>query len=232
MTTARDIIKKALQKNGVLTKNESPSGDEASDGLDSLNAMLSSWSNDTLLLYTRTLENFPLTANVTEYTIGAGGTFNTDVPLQIVSAYVRSGGIDYPLSIVSDTDFDNYTTDKDLSGFTPNKMFYNRSYPLGKITIWPTPISGTNLYIRSEKELSQFLLDDVVELPAGWERALIFNLAVELASEYGQQSDQLTFQIAQESKKMLKKSVMRNRPMDTPPLINSNYFDIDTGDYS
>ena len=226
MTTARDIIKKALQKSGVLTKNESPSGDEASDALDSLNAMLSSWSNDTLLLYARTLENFTLSSGVSTYTIGLGGTFDTTIPLQIVSAYVRIGGIDYPLSLVSDVDYDNYTNDKDLIGFTPNKMFYKRSYPLGEITLWPAPTAGNVLFIRSEKQLEQFELDDDVSLPSGWERALIYNLAVETVSDYGQQIDQMTYQIAQESKKMLKKAVMRNRPLDTPPLVSTSTYDI------
>ena len=51
MTTASDIIKKAMQKVGVLTKSESPSSDESADGLDSLNDLLSSWSNESMFIY-------------------------------------------------------------------------------------------------------------------------------------------------------------------------------------
>lgn len=222
MTTARTIIKKALQKNGVLTKNESPSGDEASDALDSLNAMISSWSNDSLLIYTRQIESFPIVGGQNEYTIGTGGDFNTTRPMQIVSAFLRIGNIDYDIQVVNGVQYDNIDQ-KDISSSIPEVLFYDANVPLAKITMYPVPTTGT-LHLRTEKELTQLTtLDSDIEFPPGWERALVYNLAVEIGSEYGQPIDQVTFNIAQESLNKIKTATARNRNMDIYPDTRQRY---------
>ena len=99
MATARDVVKRALQKIGALVKSEAPSADEASDGLNALNNMLGSWTNDGLLIVSRAWETFTLVGGTALYTMATGLTFNTARPVKIISAYIRSGTIDYPLSI-------------------------------------------------------------------------------------------------------------------------------------
>lgn len=79
--TARNLITRSMQNIGALVKNEPPSADEADDALAMLNAMLSSWANDSLIIYARTTESFPLTA-ATSYTMGPSGTLNTVRPLK------------------------------------------------------------------------------------------------------------------------------------------------------
>lgn len=216
MTTARDIIKRALQQNGVLTKGESPSGDEASDGLKALNAMLGTWSNDSLLIFVRQSESFPLVSGQSSYTIGSGGDFNTTRPMQILTAFTRIGDVDYHMSIIPDTSYDNITF-KSLQSSIPETMFYSAGNPLGTITIYPVPTTGT-LHIRSEKELTSFTtLDTDLDLQPGLEEALVMNLAVRLAPQYGQQVDQITYQIAGESLGAVKTAVARNKTMDAHP---------------
>lgn len=43
MTTARDLVTMSLRSIGVLHSGETPSAEEANDGLDALNQMLHSW---------------------------------------------------------------------------------------------------------------------------------------------------------------------------------------------
>lgn len=230
MATARTIIKRALQKNGVLTKNESPSGDEASDGLESLNAMISSWSNDSLLIYTRLSESFPLVSGQASYTIGSGGDFDTVRPTQILTAFTRISNIDYNIGIISDVEFDGITQ-KNIGSTIPEVMYYNGNAPLGTITIYPVPVTGT-LHIRSEKPLTEFTsLDTELEFPPGWERALIYNLAVEVSGEYGQPVEQLTYQIANDSLNKIKTAVARNKTMDMY-AYNGSIDNIYTGWYT
>lgn len=230
MTTARNIIKRALQRNGVLTKDEDPSGDEASDGLSMLNDMISSWSNDSLLIYARQQENFPLVSGQASYTIGSGGDFNTGRPLQILTAFTRIGSIDYPIDIIPDDAFDRITQ-KSISSSIPSAMKYEASFPLGVITIYPVPTTGT-LYIRTEKELTQFAtLDTDVELPPGWNKALTYNLAVESAGEYGQPVDEATYQLAMNALGKIKTAVARNKTMDAYPY-NGRDDNIFTGWYT
>lgn len=229
MTTARQIITKALQKARVLVKGESPSGDEISDGLYALNAMIGSWSNNSLLIYSRTSESFALTGNQASYTIGSGGDFDTDRPLQILSAFIRIGSTDYELESINGVQYDKIVQ-KNIATAIPQYIFYDGNSPLGVITLNPVPTGGT-LHIRSEKQISQFsTLDTDNNFPAGWDRALIFNLAAEIASEYGQEISQMDYQIAKESLANIKTATARNKNMNM--FAGSRYTnDIDMGWY-
>jgi hypothetical protein len=200
-----------MRKAGILTKSEDPSADEAADGLDMLNDLLASWSNDSMIVYARTLENFTLTSGTASYTIGSGGTFNTVRPIKIISAYVRSGGVDYPLSVASEENYDAVSFKS--NGAIPDFLVYSNAYPLATLTFYPTPAEGNQLYLRTEKQLSEFTLNQTVDLPPGWKRALIHNLAVELAPEYGQPIPQEVVMIARESKGEIRQAIMTAKPM-------------------
>jgi hypothetical protein len=230
VTTARQLIKRALLINGALTKNQTPAADEANDALITLNAMLSSWSNESLLIYNRVLENFPLVAGDNTYTIGPSGDFNTSRPVQIVSAYVRDGSNDYYLDSIPDTVYDESIGRKTAEGY-PEFFQYDYANPVGTIKLWPTPSSAFTLFIRSEKALTSFVLDDNITFPPGWEQALAYNLAVLLAPEYSQPVDATTDRIARDSLSSIKAAVARNRTMDTPPLSSITGFDVYRGDY-
>lgn len=215
MTTARQIITRALQKNGALIKGEVPDADEADDALSALNAMISSWGNDSLIVYARTWETFPLTS-ASSYTIGVGGDFNTVRPLDIVSAYIRNSGVDYPMTVVTDEAY-NTITFKSLNGI-PEFLNYDNAYPLGKIRLYPVGSASYSLFLLTEKAITQFTsLDTEMILPDGWERALIYNLALELAPEYSQKPDPYTVKIAADSLGAIKAKVAQVRTMDAYP---------------
>jgi hypothetical protein len=219
MATARDIIRKALQKNGVLVKGEQPSADEADDALDALNAMIGSWSNDSAIIYARTWESFPLVPAQSLYTIGTAANFNTERPLQIVSAYVRDGISDFDLDVVDDEGYNSFTF-KSANGL-PQYLNYDNAFPVAKIRLFPVPMIAYTLFILTEKQISSFAtLDTALSLPPGWERALVYNLAVELAPEYSARVDDLTRDIARASLGMIKSAAIRARGMDTPRPMN------------
>lgn len=227
MTTGREIVTKMMQKAGIVTKNETPAADEINDALDALNAMVSSWSNDSLLVYTRTWEEFPLVGNVSQYTIGAGQTFDTERPNQILQANVKLSGQTYdtPLSILNDVNFNIYANDATTQGL-PEYLNYDGNNPSGIIRLWPVPSTGYTLFILSEKPLTAFTLDGNVDLPPGWERALIYNGAVEIAPEYGQDPSQTTFSIARESLAAIKLASAKMRNMDASPMSGGSPYQV------
>lgn len=227
MATARDIIKYALLKLGALTKSETADADEATDALYALNSMLSSWSNEGLLVNARITETFPLVGGTSSYTIGSGGVFNTARPIQIIHAFVKNGSTVYNLTQIDDEQFDSIVYPV-LTGI-PIQFNYDNAYPLGKIKLYPIPAGAYTLSIMSEKALTSFAtLDTVVSLPDGWERALIYNLAVELSPEYQQITDQFIVKTANESKGALKLAVTKLRAMDkkksNSPYFNGNIY--------
>jgi len=225
MTTALGIIKSAMRKSGILVKSEDPAADESADALEMLNDLLSSWSNDSMVVYARTLESFPISSGVASYTIGSGGTFNTVRPIKIISSYVRSGTIDYILETETEENYDAVALK--TVGSIPQYLIYSNAYPLGTITLYPQPASDYTLFLRSEKQLSTFTLNQDVELPPGWKRALVHNLAVELGPEYGQQVSAEVFEIAKESKAEIRHAVMTAKPMkwDTGLGLDGNIYD-------
>lgn len=225
MTTARDIITKALTKVGANFKNNAVSSDEANDALDALNALVSSYANDSMLIYTRQWETFSLVTNDGLYTIGTGGDFNTDKPMFIVSAYLKDGITDYPLSIITDELYNQQISQKLTNGI-PTYLNSDNGHPLVKLRLYPVPDRTYQIFLLTEKQLSAFTLDTDVILPAGWERMLVYNLAIELYPEYEQQVNQVVAAIAEESKRLVRANIMRNRTMDYAPLrLNVGRFE-------
>lgn len=226
-TTAKKIIKKAFQKAGILTKTQEPTADEANDALDALNDMLASWSNDTMMCYVRAWEFFPLNGGIGTYTMGTGGDFNTLRPVSIIDAYVRQGNAtDTQISIINEILFNNIQQ-KDIPGL-PQWLNNDGGQPLTKIRLNPVPFGGLQLFILSEKMLTQFALNDNVDLPPGWNRALIYNLADEICSDYGQEMPASAAKIAITSKSLIAKSIQKNRNFDAYPQ-NTNVNNIFTG---
>ena len=219
MTTALRIITSALRKAGVLTMGETPAADDAIDCLEMLNDMIASWSNDSLIVYARTLESFPVVSGTTSYTIGSGGTFDTARPIRIISAYVRSATIDYPLQVINDENYADVGI-KSIGGI-PQFLNYTNEYPLATINLFPAPTTGYSLFLLTEKQLSEFTLNQTVALPPGWKRALIYNLAMELGPEYGQPTSQGVFNTANESKALLRAAVMAAKPMQWDTGVSS-----------
>ena len=216
MATARGIIESSLRKIGALTKFDTLSADEANDGLEVLNQMLGAWSNDGLIVYARAWESFTINANDGQYSIGTGGDFNTSRPLHILDAYVRQDITDYPLEILTDGDYNVKIADKSSSGI-PDYLNYDTQFPTANIRLWPVPSSTMSLFILSEKPFNSYALDDTVTLPSGYDLAIIYNLAMYLAPEYGQPITGELLKIAGDSLASIKTANMRNRPIKWQP---------------
>lgn len=221
MTTALDIITGAARLIGAVRMNEALAGHEAANGLVALNDMISSWSNNSLNIYARTLESLTLSTSAQSYTIGSGATLNTTRPVKIVSGSIRSGNLDYDVEFISETEFESITL-KSVSGGTPYYATYNNAYPTGTLRFYPMPTAGDVLRLLSEKPLTEFAaLGTTVDLPPGTKKALRFNLALDLAPEYGIEPSKLVVKGAMESLGAIRLAAAKNRPM--PYLPSTDY---------
>lgn len=209
MTTPLDLIKSAFRKIGATTFNEAPDSNEAQDALSTLNQMIESWSSDSLTIYERTRESFSLTG-ASSYTVGSGGDFDTVPFTRIVSIYARQGDLDYSLSGLSDSHYDGVSL-KAISG-APEWYNYSNGFPLGTLRLYPIPDGSYTLYVTSEKPITSFTsLAQTITLPPGWERALIYNLAIDLAPEYGQPVSGEVAKIANDSLAAIRRQVSKQR---------------------
>jgi len=217
-TTARDLCKKAMQKSGILFKNDTPDDDEINDVFDTLNDLLDSWSNDSLFIYARTWENFVMNSGQPLYTIGPGADFDTVRPIIIAAAYTVMPGATttYPIKVISDEAYANQILVKSTIGI-PEFVNYDNGYPTGKLRFWTVPSMQLNLYLLTEKQLTTFAtLDQLIIFPPGWKRMIIANLAVEICAEYGQPTPAQLSDDARKSMGMIKRSIMKTRNMDSP----------------
>ena len=101
MATPSSMIIRGLQMLGDKAIGGTLTSGEQTTYLEVLNAMLESWSLDSLMCFQEIQENFALTSGIGTYTIGAGGAFNTTRPIKIVSVFIRdTANVDYPLEVI------------------------------------------------------------------------------------------------------------------------------------
>lgn len=179
MATALEVIEGALKLIGVLRPGQSSSTAQKAEGVDLLNLMIDQWRTEKLMCPWVVQESFALTSGDNQYSIGAGGDFNTVRPIQLVdSCFVRVGEIDYPLTIINEAQY-NSITSKNVTGSFPQVIYYEPVFPLGVIRLWPYPGSGNTLFISSSKQLDTFPgTGTTLSVPPGYEMAYRSNLAV------------------------------------------------------
>lgn len=185
MATAQQIINQSLRVLGVIGTGETPSAEDASIGLTALNSVLSSLSLQSLTPYANAQVTKTLTPSQASYTFGSGGNINSPRPVDIVSAFLRADSNDYPIQIIDQETYDGYV-DKTVTSTMPNRLFYDATYPLGTVYLYPIPSQANVLYMRVRRLLESFsALSEDVDLPTGYDRMLKWALARELSAEFG-----------------------------------------------
>lgn len=233
--TVRELIKSSLRLIGAIASGETPSADEFTDSLSALNGMLGSWSNQSLLINSKKREVFNLVSGQQAYTIGTGGNFNTVRPTTILGAAILKTGSDpfeSPLDLINQQQWAEILN-KDTAGSLSQKLYAEGTFPLETINLWPKPDASDQIVIYSQKPLTTFIsANDEVSFPVGYDRALRYNLAVELAPEFGRQLSPEIMAIAIESKSEIKALNSESLYLVSDAIfMNSvgNTFNISTG---
>ena len=183
MPDALDIITDALQMIGVYSAGANVTDADAELGLSILNDMIDSWSNESLTTYAYQTNSFFLQVGIKTYSIGPGGTINTNRPIRVGddagSAYLLDQNQNkYPMDVVDQKTW-NLRTTANVNSNLPDTLFYDPQYPLGLINIWPTPNMSYQCFFYSYLPLADFLtIDANFSLPPGYLLALKTNLAV------------------------------------------------------
>lgn len=207
--TGNELVNAALTIIGVLSQGETPSGSESAQGLVAANNLLQSWGTERLNVFTIATNVFNLTTSVQSYTIGPAGTFAMVRPNRYQSAQVlvpsAAGGGDlaFPLQIVDQAGYAEIN-EKTLSGNVCKVMYADMAFPLTTLYFWPRPLFATGqikVQLGTWVPLTEFAdLITNYSYPPGYDRALKYNLAMELAPSFGMVPTPATMQIAAESK--------------------------------
>lgn len=234
MSTPRDLIRAALKDLGAIGQGETPSASELSDGFDIMKRMLDSWANDKLMVFAQIIEEFTLTGNQSEYTMGADPTadFNTIRPQEIVGAGIKTNGAEYPLSLIQIKEFQGIQV-KDSTSNIPRKLYWNPTFPLMTLTLWPVPSDTTKIEIYSWKPLSQLTnVSSSFILPLGYEEAIEYNLAIRLAPQYGKSASPEIASLATSAKAAIRRTNTKPSLLvaDAALLTRGRPYNIYTGE--
>lgn len=218
--TGLQYIKAALRLCGVMDSMETPKGEESDDALETLNRLLRHLALGIGPIFSEKLVTHTLTAGTLRYTIGST-TYDDDPaayddiisyrPQSILSAYIRSSNIDYPVKVIPYQEYQSFD-DKATASGRPEYLAYNNSSPSGVIYLYPNPDAADSLRMIVQFPFREMTLSDTSNgdvdadgnddpftdagkpnidadidymFPPGYDEMLITNLAAELAIEYG-----------------------------------------------
>lgn len=187
MSTARDIITRSLRLIGVLESGEAGDSPDVVDSLVTLNALLDAWPLSRLMILAGQELVVPLT-DAYVYGVGPGQAIDTPRVASLPEgSFIRFQAIDTPLTQISQAEYASIYT-KVVAG-RPSYIFYEPGALNGSLTLYPTPQSGMELHLAVNLPFTEFAdLDTSYDLPPGYLRALQYNLAVEMAPEFGREA--------------------------------------------
>jgi hypothetical protein len=236
MDTAGETINGALRLLGVLAEGETPSAETSQDALRAMDQMIDSWNTERLSVFSTQDQVFTWPAGLINRTLGPSGDFVGNRPILLDDAtYFKdpSTGISYGIKMINQQQYDGIAV-KTVSSTFPQVLFVNMTYPDIDMFIYPRPTRALEWHFISVEELTQpATLDTNLTFPPGYLRAFRYNLACELAPEFGVEPSPQVQRIAMTSKRNLKRINNPNDIMSMPySLIASRQrYNIFAGNY-
>lgn len=218
MTTAQDVIESSYRLLVQTSEGETPSAQFLADALEAMNLMIDSWSAERLSVFATQDQSFTWPASTISRTLGPSGDLVGLRPVYLDdSTYFRdaSTGISYGIKLINQQQYDGIAF-KTVTSTYPQVMFVNDKFPNMELFLYPVPTRALEFHFISVLELTQpATLATTLAFPPGYLRAFKYNLALELAAEFGLEAAPQVQKIAMTSKRTLKRI---NSPMDIMSL--------------
>jgi len=234
--TVNDQINGALRLIGMLAEGETPAASTSEDALLALNQMLDSWSTERLAVFSTQDQVFSWQPGLISRTLGPTGNFVGNRPILLDdSTYFRdpANGISFGIKIINQQQYNGIAV-KTVTSTYPQVMWINMEYPDIEMYVYPVPTKVLEWHFVSVAELTQpATLATELVFPPGYLRAFRYNLACEIAAEFGVEPSRQVLRIAMASKRTLKRI---NNPDDIMSLPYSivgtrQRFNIFAGNY-
>ena len=234
--TAGDQINRALRLRGVLAEGETPSSEMSNDALMALNQMIDSWNTERLSVFNTQDQIFTWPAGQITRTLGPSGDFVGNRPVLVDDAtYYRDPGtnVSFGIKFINQQQYDGIAV-KTVTSTYPQVCWINMEFPNITMTVYPKPTRDLEWHIISIDELTQpATLDTTLHFPPGYLRAFTYNLAMEIAPEFGVEPSPQVQRIAMTSKRDLKRINNPDDVMSMPYAIvaTRQRFNIYAGNY-
>lgn len=236
MATAGDQINRALRLLGVLAEGEVPSAEMSQDALVAMNQMIDSWNTERLSVYSTQDQVFTWPSSQMTRTLGPTGDFVGNRPVLLDdSTYFRDPqtNVSFGVKIINQQQYNGIAV-KTVTSTYPQVIWINAEYPDISMTIYPVPLRDLEWHFVSVEELTQpALLSTEITMPSGYLRAFTYNLAMEIAPEFGVEPSPQVQRIAMTSKRNLKRINTPDDVMGMPyaMVTGQQRYNIYAGNY-
>lgn len=193
-----EVLTLALRRCKAVGEGETPTAAAITDAAVALNAIVKEWQADGMPLWKLTLFSITPVASTSSYIIASGQAVNRYPPMRIIQAFYRntSTNIDTPLELITRDEY--YRLSKKSQTGTPNQLWYDppgnqgqtSAEPRGTVYVWNTPdgafVASNLIYCVGEFLFEDFdTSTDSPDFPSYFNNALAWDLACDLAYEYG-----------------------------------------------
>ena len=237
--TAGELINSALRLIGQLAEAEVPSAATSQDALTALNQMIDSWNTERLSVFCTQDQVYTWPVNEIKRTLGPSGDIDVAPQQRPIllddSTYFRDPqtNVSYGIKFINQAQYNGIAV-KTVTSTYPQVMFVNMTFPDIEMYIYPKPTRSLEFHFVSVQPLTEpTALNTVIALPPGYLRALRYNLAMELAPEFGVEPSPQVQRIAMTSKRDLKRINNPDDVMTLPYAVvaNRQRFNIYSGNY-
>lgn len=122
--------------------------------------------------------------NPDQITYTLPGDFAIPRPLRITGGFTRINELDFPMDVYTTQEEYTSVLFKYQPGPWPTIAWYNNVFPYGLLNVYQAPGQNAELHLYTDTILTTLALNDVIQMPQGYVRALKWALAAELWPEY------------------------------------------------
>ena len=236
MTTARDLINDAHRLLNLVDSGNALPESVYQDNFRSLNQLLDSWSTERLAVYSTQDQVLTWPSNTIFRTLGPTGDLVAERPILVDdSTYFRdpSTNVSYGIKMINQSQYNGIAV-KTVTSTYPQVMWVNMTFPNIEVYIYPRPTRNLEFHFVSVEPLTQAAtLDTAIVFPPGYLRAFRYNLACEIAPEFGLEPSPQIVKVAITSKRDLKRINNPDDVMSLPYSVvaNRQRFNIFAGNY-
>jgi hypothetical protein len=233
--TAREMIGSAHRLLNLVNAGNALPEAVYQENLLTLNRMIDSWNTERLSVFCTQDQVFNWPVGEIKRTLGPSGDFVGNRPIQLDDAtYFRAPScVSYGIKIINQDQYNGIAVKTSTSTF-PQVIFVNNTFPNVEMYIYPRPTQSLEWHFISVQELTEpALISTELFLPPGYMRAFAYNLAMEIAPEFGVEPSPQVQRIAMTSKRNLKRINNPYDVMSMPYALVSNRqrFNIYAGNY-
>jgi len=200
--TAAQLFVDALSLTNSIGADQTLTADEAALCLRKLNDIVENWNLQDLAVYAQSPQTFSTVAGQARYTIGPAGDWNTVRPVRIgtpIYTYVAAGAntLSMPATLIAKSQYDIIPL-KSQQQVYPNYYVYENVFPLGVVTLWPTPSQVISVVLEIDTEITAVAsAGTTLSFPPGYCHAFTYALGALLAPVFGKKLSEYADVIAE-----------------------------------